>query len=107
MSKNLKIKLTADEIKSLLMMFTHFNPIWIVERNRRCMVNYLLGKIQVKLIAKHADGQAHEFSFNNATAAAFDEAFRLTPIPMEALWPAGVYESNLINGILGKINKML
>jgi type VI protein secretion system component VasF len=106
MPDKIKIKLNNSEIKGLLLLFIHYNINWIEERNVRLMVQNLISQLQVKLMAKAMDGKEHIISLSFAQAAAFDEAFRNTPIPAQD-YHVGIYEQNVLDQMLNQINQIL
>ena len=106
----IKLVLSTIEIRSLLSLMFRFDPQWIVDRNSRLMVSELLGKLIIKFssIAEGANKE-HKISITQAQAAAFDLAFRETPIPVNEGHPffGTGYEENVIMRVLDMINRVL
>jgi len=105
----IKLVLSTIEIRSLLSLMFRYDPQWIVDRNTRLMVSELLGKLIIKFstIAEGANKE-HKISITQAQAAAFDLAFRETPIPPgDHPYFGTVYEENVIMRVMDMINRVL
>ena len=108
MKEKIKIELNRNEIAALVMVLFQYNTSWITNRNTRLMILELLYQLHKKLTSLYLLGGSSSriISITQAQAAAFDQAFRQTPIPEhEAKLP--LYEQTLINSILNQINIIL
>ena len=107
MKNKIKIKFNKSEVRSLLAIFMNYNIRWIVDKHSRFMVEELLGRLQKKLIAS-IDNKEANIGISYAQAAAFDLAFRLTPVQFLEDAPfIPLYEEILINRIINEINKVI
>lgn len=74
------------------------------------MVSELLGKLIVKFSnISMKENSNHKLTIDQGTAAAFDLAFRLTPIPVTRTLPffGTEYEENAVNRVLDMINRVI
>ena len=107
MHNKLKIELNISELESLVLTFSQYPIAEITDRNTRLMVHELLSKLGKKLMGLiMTGGKERIVSFNLGQAAAFDEAFRQTPISQSS-YTLGLYEETIINRILNEINKVI
>lgn len=104
----IQLELSGVEVRCLLSLMFQYNTYWIDNRNERIMVMDLLGKLIVKL--SQLNGDSHKISISAATAAAFDLAFRCTPIPLfntEFPFISNEMEENTVMRVLDAINRVL